>query len=119
MESAPVGVRSFERPEAGHAIIGQQLGIHIKSVSIVPDQGPCRWYRGSPGISFLRSDTVAGLLAKKRWRPVSGRGGRGKSDYAVWRPSSGVWYTQFSNGGTSSVGWGVNGDKAIGRVPGS
>jgi hypothetical protein len=45
--------------------------------------------------------------------------GDGKSDYTVFRPTTGVWFTQFNVGGSGAVGWGVNGDKVIGRVPGS
>ncbi|HXU37872.1 MAG TPA: M12 family metallo-peptidase [Blastocatellia bacterium] len=40
--------------------------------------------------------------------------GDGKTDQSVWRPSTGVWMIKnSSNGGTSSVGWGVAGDKIV------
>ena len=52
--------------------------------------------------------------------PVSGDWDNdGKSDYTVWRDSNGVWFTQYAGGGTAVVGWGISGDKPIGRVAGS
>jgi len=43
----------------------------------------------------------------------------GASDFTVFRDSAGAWYTQFAAGGTSTVGWGISGDKPVGRRPGS
>ena len=45
--------------------------------------------------------------------------GDGKADFTVWRPTSGVWFTQYTIGGTTAVEWGINGDRPIGRVPGT
>jgi hypothetical protein len=52
--------------------------------------------------------------------PLSGdQDGDGKSDFIVWRPSGGIWFTQFATGGSAVVGWGASGDKPSGRLPGS
>lgn len=52
--------------------------------------------------------------------PISGDvDGDGKSDITVWRPSSGVWYSMLSSGGTAFFQWGADGDRPIGRGPGS
>ncbi|HJQ26218.1 MAG TPA: FG-GAP-like repeat-containing protein [Blastocatellia bacterium] len=36
-----------------------------------------------------------------------------KTDLAVWRPSTGVWFSLNSSSATSIVGWGVSGDKIV------
>lgn len=40
--------------------------------------------------------------------------GDGRSDYAVWRPSTGVWNIRFSSTGlTQSIQWGMQGDVPV------
>jgi interleukin-like EMT inducer protein/VCBS repeat protein len=64
--------------------------------------------------------TIAGQLFTITQSEAGGSSGRTsfnfdgdpKTDQSVWRPSTGVWLIKnSSNGSTTSVGWGINGDK--------
>ncbi|HXU37873.1 MAG TPA: FG-GAP-like repeat-containing protein [Blastocatellia bacterium] len=64
--------------------------------------------------------TIAGQLFTIVQSEAGGSSGRtsfnfdgdAKTDQSVWRPSTGVWLIKnSSNGSTTSVGWGINGDK--------
>ena len=40
--------------------------------------------------------------------------GDGKTDITVYRPSTGIWYTQFSSSGAyQAVRWGLSGDVPV------
>jgi hypothetical protein len=50
--------------------------------------------------------------------PVAGDwDGDGRSDFTIWRPSTGVWFTQYATGGWDGVFWGETDDRPVGRLP--
>ncbi|HXZ40386.1 MAG TPA: hypothetical protein VEG68_06560 [Terriglobales bacterium] len=50
---------------------------------------------------------VLGAGARQRWQLLRNYDGDGKTDYAVWRPSTGMWYViQSSTDKIVSLKWG-------------
>jgi FG-GAP repeat len=43
--------------------------------------------------------------------------GDGQSDFAVFRPSTGIWYVNRSTAGLLAINWGSSGDVPIGPPP--
>jgi hypothetical protein len=46
--------------------------------------------------------------------PVPGDyNGDGKTDFGIYRPTTGGWYVAFSGGGSTSASWGASGDVPV------
>lgn len=107
------GVTQFTR------VYNNNTNVNLTAPSTAGGNNFQRWLRD--GVDFTTSLTANFVMDANHTMTAVYSGntqfdfdGDGRTDQSVWRPSTGVWQIKnSSNGSTTSVGWGVTGDKIV------